>query len=861
VACLQKVIRFRDWSVRQKLVALLVAASLVPLGVSAVLDLRAARTRLRANAADLLAAHADQLRSQLDTFHATYLLTATKLARLPALAAFDHAAGAELASAVASVRAIFVVYVTTDPDVKAIGFVDRTGTVIAATEPRMEGTVIADRGYVRQALRGAPIISEVYVAEPALDATATVAYATAVDGSTGPAGIVVLWVRARALWELTRSANELAGPGSFAVVFDPQGILIAHTASAASVFHPSGALAPEVVEPLVAERRFGAGTRRLLEDVLAFPEAFARARAAAPDPGLFRAPAPVNQQWNYGVARRLATVPWTLLYMLPERVLDEQSAALARDKLILAGLIMLFAFALGLALAVVILRPVVSLSAATQLIASGDLSARVPPGGDLGDDEVGRLCASFNAMAERIERDDAMLRRSHTELEQRIQERTSAFMQASQIEASARRALEASTARLEILSRTAHELAAASDDVTTVLELATHRLGETIGDGCLIRLISDDGEWLEPSPAFYFPDPDKRALARQLLDGVRQRIGDGIAGRVAVTGTALLVPEYPSASVYELATSAFHPLLEVLEVKSVLAIPLRSRERTVGVVSLMRSASGAAYTIDDQRFAQDVADRAGLAIDNAELVATLERRVAARTAALEAANQELEAFSYSVSHDLRAPLRTIDGFSQLLLSEHAGQLDAEGQHFLERIRTATQRMAMLIDDLLYLARITRVQLRWAPIDLSAIAGQIVAELRRRDSDRATPVHIAPGLTTEGDARLVTVALENLLGNAWKFTAKHAAAEIWLGAEQRDGQEVFTVRDTGAGFDMKYADKLFLPFHRLHSAEQFEGVGVGLATVHRVIVHHGGRIWAESSVDGGAAFFFYLGEPP
>ena len=292
---------------------------------------------------------------------------------------------------------------------------------------------------------------------------------------------------------------------------------------------------------------------------------------------------------------------------------------------------------------------------------------------------------------------------------------------------------------------------------------------------------------------------------------------------------------------------------------SALAIPLRSRHRTVGVVSLFRSMAGNPYQLDDQRFAQDVADRAGLAIENAMLVATLERRVAARTAALELANHELEAFSYSVSHDLRAPLRTIDGFSQILHAEHAARLDREGLHCLERIRSATQRMSTLIDDLLSLAQITRTQLRWMPIDLSVIGEHIVTELRHREPGRATGVHIAPEIAAHADARMLTIVLENLLGNAWKFTAKHAAAEIWLGSEQRESGAVYFVRDSGAGFDMKYIGKLFGAFQRLHGANDYEGIGIGLATVHRIISRHGGKIWAEAAVNAGATFFFTLGD--
>jgi light-regulated signal transduction histidine kinase (bacteriophytochrome) len=168
-------------------------------------------------------------------------------------------------------------------------------------------------------------------------------------------------------------------------------------------------------------------------------------------------------------------------------------------------------------------------------------------------------------------------------------------------------------------------------------------------------------------------------------------------------------------------------------------------------------------------------------------------------------------------------------------------------------------MTGLIDDLLNLARITRHHIRWSTVDLSGLASQVVAELRHHDPDRATPVHIAPGISARGDARLLTIALENLLGNAWKFTHKHAAAEIWFAHEQRDGRDVFVVRDTGAGFDMKHAQKLFMPFHRLHAATDYEGMGIGLATVQRIVARHHGQIWAEAEADKGATFYFTLGD--
>jgi signal transduction histidine kinase len=225
---------------------------------------------------------------------------------------------------------------------------------------------------------------------------------------------------------------------------------------------------------------------------------------------------------------------------------------------------------------------------------------------------------------------------------------------------------------------------------------------------------------------------------------------------------------------------------------------------------------------------------------------------------LEQANKELEAFSYSVSHDLRAPLRAIDGFSKILLEDYGERLDGRAHQYLQRVRAGTQRMAALIDDLLNLSRISRAQLRQEPIDMTQLARNIVAELRRRDPSRNVAVEIADELSAHGDARLASIVLENLLGNAWKFTAKRPDAEIAFGGEKKGNETVFVLRDNGAGFDMAYAGKLFAPFQRLHSASEFEGTGIGLATVHRIVSRHGGHIWAEAAIDQGATFFFTFG---
>lgn len=240
-----------------------------------------------------------------------------------------------------------------------------------------------------------------------------------------------------------------------------------------------------------------------------------------------------------------------------------------------------------------------------------------------------------------------------------------------------------------------------------------------------------------------------------------------------------------------------------------------------------------------------------------EEVRKLNEDLTHRTAELEAVNKELEAFSYSVSHDLRTPLRTIDGFSLALLEDYAGKLDTDGKDALQRVRTATQRMGELIDDLLSLSRVTRSEMRHETVDLSALAKAIVTELQKREPDRQVEFVIAPGLAADGDARLLRVVLDNLLGNAWKFTGKQPHARIEFGVTEHDSKPNYFVSDNGAGFDMAYADKLFGAFQRLHSTSEFSGTGIGLATVQRIIRRHGGSVWAEGAVGKGATFYFTL----
>lgn len=309
---------------------------------------------------------------------------------------------------------------------------------------------------------------------------------------------------------------------------------------------------------------------------------------------------------------------------------------------------------------------------------------------------------------------------------------------------------------------------------------------------------------------------------------------------------------------------------------SMLIQPITVGGETVALLMAGRSSENP-FEDQEENLLSVVADRIGLALDRAKayeaqrearkkaeqsaaevqaLNAELEERVQVRTAELAASNRELEAFSYSVSHDLRAPLRSVDGFSLALEEDFASAVDEEGRDYIRRIRAGVQKMGQLIDSLLLLSRITRTDLAREQVNVSDLAADVARDLRAENPGRNLAFRIQPGLEADADPSLVRVALENLLGNAVKFTAREPEAVIEFGRSSETGE--FFVRDNGAGFDMKYADKLFHAFQRLHGEREFKGSGIGLATVSRIVRRHLGAIHAESAPGQGATFRFTLG---
>lgn len=413
---------FANWPLRAKLATLFILVSLGPLTVAAMIDIQQAREQGLRDAGFLLAARADQLAGELDMFNQGYSRSVERLARLPEVVAFSNGLTTGATSPISAMRATLGVWPASDAQVRGVALLDPEGIVVVGSEPQLEGRSLAFHSYVMEGLRGKSLISDVHAAEVEVERVPTIAYvAPVLAADRSVSGLAVIWVRATALWNLAKASNGLAGANSFAVIFDEHGIRIAHTYSDDIVFHPAGKLDSTTLESAIAEASFGERTRDLLNDVREFPEQFDRARSPDPDRSIFRGRAPVNEKWNYGVGRRLQRAPWTLFYMVPDESLEGPLADMKRHKTGLAGAIILFALAAGALFATTILRPLRSLSDATKSLGEGDLTTRVSV---RSGDEIGLLGTSFNAMASRIEEQDAALRKERGALEQRVSERT-----------------------------------------------------------------------------------------------------------------------------------------------------------------------------------------------------------------------------------------------------------------------------------------------------------------------------------------------------------------------------------------------------------------------------------------------------
>ena len=372
-----------------------------------------------------------------------------------------------------------------------------------------------------------------------------------------------------------------------------------------------------------------------------------------------------------------------------------------------------------------------------------------------------------------------------------------------------------------------------------IQEIVRHAAREIAGADGATFVLRENGKC-------YYADED---AIGPLWKGQRFPLSACVSGWAMLNQQPAIVPD-----IYDdprIPVDAYRPTF----VKSLVMVPIRPRD-PIGAIgtywAVQRQASPAEIEL-----LQALANTTAVAMENVQVYAELEQRVATRTAQLEAVNHELESFSYSVSHDLRGPLRAISGFTEFLAQELEAPSD-QVRGYLGKVQEGAKRMGELIDDLMGLARVARKPLNTAELDISALAKRVAAALREQQPRRPVELVVADGLKARGDSGLVTIVLENLLSNAWKYTGKTAAPRIEVGAQPASGGGwTFFVRDNGAGFEPRYVDRLFKPFERLHTQSEFPGNGVGLATVQRIVHRHGGRIWAEAKLGEGATFHFTL----
>jgi PAS domain S-box-containing protein len=447
--------------------------------------------------------------------------------------------------------------------------------------------------------------------------------------------------------------------------------------------------------------------------------------------------------------------------------------------------------------------PVRSLTVTAQAVQQGDLTVRSEV---RGTDEVGLLAAVFNTMVERLQQ-------SRENLEEIVTTRT---------------------AQLRALNRGLEAESEERRKTAEALRQSEERYRSLFHNNHAVMMILDPatGAIVDANPAaasFYgYPLEELRLLTMSSINTLNP---------------ADLLDEMKRSAAQERSHFLFHHRLASGEIRpvEVFSGPIEIGGRTF------------LYSI-----VHDITERTRAEEEVRELNEQLESRVASRTAELQSAIEELESFSSSVSHDLRAPARNLNGISSILLEDYGGRLDDQGRNLLGRIIRSSARMGQLIDDLLNISRVSRHRLELEKVDLSRMARDILAEFQATNPERKAELNVAEGLIVQGDDRLLGIALDNLLANAWKYTCHTEDTQIQFGSLQQDGEIVYFVRDNGAGFDMAYANKLFAPFQRLHGEDEFEGTGIGLATVQRIIARHGGRIWGEGVPGQGATFFFTLG---
>jgi CheY-like chemotaxis protein/signal transduction histidine kinase/HAMP domain-containing protein len=850
--------RFRDWPLRAKLLVLLVAASALPLAMTTFLEFRSAGSLIQQSAVALLAARADQLAGHLDAFHASFRGASERLAAFPVLKRFCSLPPSERARVEPEIETTLAAYTQTDARTHLVAIFDTHGTVSASTNAAVVGRNYAFRRYFQSALAGKITTSDLFLSVAEAGGIPTIAYASPVWDRTHDrvACVALIVARGEAFWDAVTEQNGSAGAGSYSVVYDEYGVRIAHSSKEAELFHPAGPLDAAVVSMLVADRRFGDDTRKLLEAAIPRPEEFSRVRSGKIE-GEFVAPGSANGVFNLVAGRRLKTVPWTLFYLVPESTVDAPVHQLIRDTASANGGILALALVAGLVLARSITSPVRGLTRAARAIREGDLSAHV---GVRSLDELGELASSFNSMV-------ASLRAAREELEEKVRARTEALRTANDSLEVRNETLAQRTAELTVRQQRdlAHgrALTALSGEggLSPVLEAAL-REASAFSGAALIACFRVAGQRLTPiaqvglALAAGGPLPLTGA-AEEVFESRRTIVLDSLPDDVELRFDAVLATGRP---------------------RSVALVPLMVGHRHIGVLAVgaLKSFDPASLT-----FLSDLAVPLALTIarhdlhrqtnEFAEQLSKTNEELQLQTEELQSQRQDLEEknlqirkadqlkseFLANMSHELRTPLNAIIGFSELLLEEGRASLSPEHVKFVADVLASGRHLLALINDILDLAKIEagRIELQLEPLAPAAVISEAVSLIAPQAQRKSIEVrsHVAASTTILADRGKLRQILLNLLSNAVKFSGDGTGVEI--GAEDVSSGVRFWVRDQGPGMDETLISGLFQPFVQGDSTlvKKHQGTGLGLAISRRVAEEHGGTIEVKSAPGQGSMF--------
>jgi len=854
---MKALLRVVNWPLRTKMAALFVLASFLPSGIVMLAGIPGMRQQLMDDTAAELTARGTQLVQQLDGFHYGYRLSVDSVAQLPNVVDACKAKPADRNKIMLDLGVFLNVWPTGDPNIRGVAILDMSGRVTAGTEQALLGSDQSFHPYVRAALRGVALISDIQLAEAQSGEVPTIAYVAPVLGPDGArCGVAVLWVRAAALWDLMKQSNSLAGPGSFAVMFDGQGIRVAHTYSEEIVFHPGGRLAPAAIDALVAERRFGARTRQLLEDVRPFPQQFELALAEVLDVHMFHGRAPVNNKWNYGVAHRGEWVPWTVFYMVPENALNTELSRASWEQAGFASLSILIAVLGGVWFAAVLLKPVTSLSKATGRLAEGDLKARADGGAS---DELGRLGASFNSMAERIGTQATALQKARDELELRVQQRTADLAQTT------------TNLEIEIGERTAtqHKLQAQLERLN-LLQQITRAIGERQDEHSIFQAVVRSVEDQLPSD-FCCVGLHDAASGALIIDSVGAK-SESLALQLAMSAKASVAIDGNGLSRCMRGELVYEPNIEKVPMpfpqrlaggglRALVAAPLRVESKVFGVLVVARL-KAESFSSGECEFLQQLSEHVALAAHQAQIYSALEQayddlRQSQQVIQQQERLRSLGQMASGIAHDINNAISPVTLYTETLL-EKEPNLSPRTRDYLEVILRSMEDVAQTVGRLREFYRQREAQATLLPIQLNALVEQVIDLTRARwhdmpqqrgvvielHRDLAPDLPVALGVESE-----IREALTNLVFNA--VDAMPEGGTLTLRTRPAVRQHVcIEVRDTGIGMDEETSRRCLEPFF---TTKGERGTGLGLAMVYGIVQRHGAEIEIESVPGRGTVF--------